>query len=142
MLTCKKFSRDEFGGKMDLETLVAEFQEFRSLLKSPLNYFKQKIMGFFKSEISKIFTAILSAQAPAQSKAEKGAAESAATKPQSPRPSSASPRAPVMSAYETVPAGRSFWDSPANDVRAWAEDVIRNQDAGDAHSLGSLANRL
>jgi hypothetical protein len=95
-------------------------------------------VGFFKSEISKIFTAILSTQAPATPKSETGGANSSASEKQRRAPS----RAPVMSAYETVPAGRSFWDSPANDVRAWAEDVIRNQDAGDAHSLGSLADRL
>jgi hypothetical protein len=120
--------------EIDLGQLKNFFSQLRLAMKSPTEWLR----GLIKSSLAALFTmdwASTDAAAKVQAKHDAakgtGKAEAAGDKP-----------APVMSAYETVPPGKSFWDNPANDIRGWAEDVIRLQHNHDGAALGNLVDRL
>jgi len=117
------------------------FEQLQNFLKSPVQATAAWLKSQFKAFLKAIFIEALTASpAPVTGQAKQDTANQTrgAEKSQAAKPSPA----PVMSAYEDTPPGKSFWDSPANDIRSWAEDVIRLQRDHDGAALGNLVDRL
>src|SRR5579863_3574609 len=117
------------------------FEQLQSFLKSPVQATTAWLKSQFKAFLKSVFMeALMAPPAPVTGQAKQDTANQTrgAEKSQAAKPSSA----PVMSAYEDAPPGKSFWDNPANNIRSWAEDVIRLQRDHDGAALGNLVDRL
>jgi hypothetical protein len=124
----------------DLQQVTTFFSHVRAFLRSPMKW----LISMLKTELLGAFWDSAKAEAAMGEQARQGTAKEA-KKAKAAGSSPAEPQAtlqPIMSAYETVPSGKSFWDNPANDIRSWAEDVIRLQHNNDGAALSNLVDRL